>query len=283
MESNQLFSASQFGFRKKHSTLHPLIHFMNCVTKSINNREYALAIFCDLRKAFDTVDHVILLKKLKKLGIHGTELKWFEDYLLNRQQFVSINGTSSNLLCILLGVPQGSILGPLLFLIYINDLPLCSKLWSFLFADDTTLLASNSNLSDLFAFVNQEFRKVVYYFRAHKLVLHPDKTVFMIFSNRNLSELDENVYIDNNNFDENYALNLKTPILCVNTLQSPKVKFLGIMLDPHLNFRAHIKQVSVKISNTLYHTVPAIKIASPIGKLAFFKVAALHVKTDIET
>jgi ribonuclease P/MRP protein subunit RPP40 len=120
-----------------------------------------LAIFCDLRKAFDTVNHGILLKKLSKVGVHGTELKWLENYLSERKQFVQVNGSPCNLLNILLGVPQGSILGPLLFLIYINDLPLCSKLCSYLFADDTTILASKLSTDALFTFINEEFRKIV--------------------------------------------------------------------------------------------------------------------------
>jgi hypothetical protein len=262
LELNNLLSNSQFGFRKNHSTLHPLVHFMNFLTTASNNRDHALAIFCDLRKAFDTVDHSILLKKLRKIGVHGTELDWFKHYLTDRQQFVTINGASSNLLSILLGVPQGSILGPLLFLIYINDLPMCSKLISFLFADDTTLLASNANINQLFSFVNEEFKKIVYYFRAHKLVLHPEKTVFMLFSNINAADIGENIYIDNNNFDNTYNLALKSPILCVNTLPSPKVKFLGVLLDPNLNFKSHIKSVSAKISNSLYHLRAAKNILS---------------------
>ena len=115
---NNLISPSQYGFRKKHSTLHPLVHFLNFVSTSLDKKEHSIAIFCDLRKAFDTVDPVILLKKLKKLGIRGVELLWFQDYLTNRKQFVNINGCNSFLLSVLLGVPQGSILGPLLFLIY---------------------------------------------------------------------------------------------------------------------------------------------------------------------
>jgi hypothetical protein len=114
LETNNLLAATQFGFRKEHSTLHPLIHFLNFVSNSNNKKKYAMAIFCDLQKAFDTVHHNTLLQKLKKVGIHGIELKW-----LNRHKFVSINGISGGLLNILLGVPQGSVLGPLLFLIYI--------------------------------------------------------------------------------------------------------------------------------------------------------------------
>ncbi len=101
----------------------------------------------------------------------------------NRKQFVYLNGKSSSLLEILLGVPQGSILGPILFLVYINDLPLSSLLKSLLFADDTALLASGSNIEALTDFVNEEFHKVVYYFIKNRLSLHPEKTKFMIFSN----------------------------------------------------------------------------------------------------
>jgi len=110
------------------------------LTKANNKRLYTIAIFCDLQKGFDTVDHKILLKKLEGLGVRGIELKWFESYLSNRKQFVTLDGVNSILLDIILGEPQGSILGPLLFLIYINDLLLCSSLDDSLFADDTTLL-----------------------------------------------------------------------------------------------------------------------------------------------
>ncbi len=164
LDAEKILSKFQFGFRKSHSTSHAMVHFMNSISQAINAKKHTIAIFCDLRKAFDTVDHPILLKKMYKMGIRDTELAWFKDYLSNRKQFVFIDGNSSSLLDILLGVPQGSILGPLLFLLYINDLPLCSTLLSILFADDTTLSASGEDLITLTEHVNTEFQKVCEFF-----------------------------------------------------------------------------------------------------------------------
>jgi hypothetical protein len=144
---------------------------------------HVIAKFCDLRKAFDTVDHKILLQKHKKLAVRGVALEWFRHYLSDRKQFVFLNGKCSSLLNILLGVPQGSILGPMLFLIYINDLPAASSLFCSLFADDTKLLASGPDIYALTTFVNEEFQKVVQYFRLHKMALHPSKTQFLLFTN----------------------------------------------------------------------------------------------------
>jgi Reverse transcriptase (RNA-dependent DNA polymerase) len=153
LENNNLISNSQYGFRKAHSTIHPLVKFLNFITKAFNEKEHCLAIFYDMRKAFDTVDHEILLTKLHNLGIQGTELNWFKNYLTGRKQFVFINGTSSNLHDILLGVPQGSILGPLLC-IHINDLDKISEFFTSLFADDTKLLAKHRDPGRLCDFVN---------------------------------------------------------------------------------------------------------------------------------
>ena len=176
----------QYGFRKDHATVHSMLHFVNHISSALEKKEHTIAIFCDLRKAFDCVNHKILFIKLEKMRIINIDFQWFKNFLfLHREQFVYINGTSSNLTFCNSGVPQGSILGPLLFIIYINDLPGCSKFLALLFADDTTLLMSHEDIDILMQQANNEFLKIVTFFRSHKLSLHPLKTKFMIFSNSN--------------------------------------------------------------------------------------------------
>ena len=137
----------------------------------------------------------------------GTELEWFKSYLKNRKHFVSIKNKSSPLLDILLGVPQGSILGPLLFLLYINDLPLSSRFLALLFADDTTLLYTHGNLKILEETVNNELSKICDYFRSNRMVLHPDKTKFILFTRSNV-RADLNLFCNNNNLDQELAENV---------------------------------------------------------------------------
>jgi len=254
LETNSLISNFQFGFRKEHSTIHPLIKFHNFIAETLDKKEHAIAIFCDLRKAFDTVNHLILKNKLQKLGIRGTLYNWLCNYLDDRQQFVYINGISSKNIEIKIGVPQGSILGPLLFLLYINDLSSCSKLLTLMFADDTTLLASNSNIETLFEIVNQEFYKVVTFFRDNKLALHPKKTNFLLYSNSHTAKSTRlNLFINNCNPGETFDNALATPITRVHgTDQDPAVKFLGVYFDPELNFKYHISLMRGKISSGLF-------------------------------
>lgn len=156
----------QYGFRKNHNTNHPMLHFLDRIYNSMNKEtpEFTIGIFIDLKKAFDTVNHDILLKKLDFYGFRSVSNLWFKNYLSGRTQFVSIKGVDSDNKEMICGVPQGSVLGPLLFLLFINDLPQATDFFTLLFADDTTLQLSGSNLEDLYCKANTELLKAQKWF-----------------------------------------------------------------------------------------------------------------------
>ena len=159
------------------------------ISLAIDNREYAIGIFIDLSKAFDTINHSIMIRKLEYYGIRGIALDWFNSYLKSRQQYVFLNGVSSSLKPINCGVPHSSILGPMLFILYINDIVNCSNIWKFLlFADDTNLFYKNRDLLDLERVVNVELRvsKLSVWFKANKLSLNVKKTNFILFWCKNI-------------------------------------------------------------------------------------------------
>ena len=185
LELNKLIYKHQYGFQRNKSTEHHLIHLSNFVSKAINENKYCIGVFLDLKKSFDVCSHTILLKKFKKLGISGTPMKWFKSYLSDRKQCVEVNGKISNEKDISISVLQGSILGPILFLCYINDLPGSTLLYTLLFADDTACLAAGNNLPELINYINTELNKIAVRFRANKMAVNAEKTKYIIFHTKN--------------------------------------------------------------------------------------------------
>ena len=171
------------------------------------------------------------------MGVCDIELCWFQNYLENRKQYVFLNGHSSSLLNIDTGVPQGSILGPLLFLIYINDLPDASSFITFLFADETTLLYSHENIDKLISIVNSEFQKVVQFFRQQKHSLHPLKTKFFVFSNSPVvKNMNIQLFINcNNDYETDPLKCFLIPRVSPND-DIPAVRFLVVFFYQYLNF-----------------------------------------------
>ena len=173
LESHSILYENQFGFRKKNSTEYALMDITEKIKETIDSGKFGCGIFIDLKKAFDTVNHKILLSKLEHYGVRDVLLNWFESYLTGRKQFVSFNGESSDLKNISCGVPQGSVLGPLLFLIYINDLPNVSeKLKFFLFADDTNIYYESNDLKDLENVINCELKHLSLWLKVNRLALN---------------------------------------------------------------------------------------------------------------
>ena len=176
LELHNVLYSMQFGFRASHSINHALISMKEKIKESLDNRRFGCGIFLDLQKAFHTINHEILLDKLEHYGIRGPALNWFRSYLSDRKQYVSVNGFNSNLLSVTCGVPQGSVLGPLLFLIFINDLPNSSpKFCFYLFADDTNIHFEADKISELEKVVNKELGNVKQWLDANRLSLNIEK------------------------------------------------------------------------------------------------------------
>ena len=183
LEKNNLLSKHQYGFRRNSSSTHTLCNIYEKLLKSVDNSLYTCCVFLDLTKAFDTVDHQILLDKLERnYGIRGLALQLMESYLSSRQQYSKIPPYKSKLGKITCGVPQGSSLGPLLFLLYVHDLPLVSQFDTTLFADDTYLTLSGKSLSGLELKANNELRKIDSWMRSHKLSLNYSKSCYTVIN-----------------------------------------------------------------------------------------------------
>jgi hypothetical protein len=257
LEDNNLIYAHQYGFQHNKSTQHNLIQLTNFINTALNDKKYAIGIFLDLKKAFDVCSHSILIRKLQKLGIRDTALKWFTSYLQGRQQKVDINGSISSSRALDISVLQGSILGPILFLCYINDLHCNTNLFTSMFADDTACADADSDLNSLIARANTELKRIALWFRANKMVVNISKTKFIIFHNKGKT-VDMNglsvVYDDNEPLGadphlvvplERYHSNHENP-------DCRAYKLLGIYLDETLSFNHHTNFLCNKLNRSLF-------------------------------
>lgn len=235
-DSNNIFYNHQYGFRSCKSTVQAILHQLQYTYDHLDDGDLVFSIFLDFRKAFDCVDHSILLSKLKFYGVGELALSWFRSYLSGRCQYVSVDGGESSRCDVTAGVPQGSIIGPLLFLIFINDFYSCSTIFKFiLFADDSTLSYhfAKDQVTAAQVIINRELANVNRWLHSNKIQLNNDKTKYMIFSLKG-------------DFQFPDILINGASIECVN-----KIKFLGVNIDSHLTFDAHIDYIISKVSRSL--------------------------------
>lgn len=226
----KLLSPSQYGFQNGKSTSYAILDVITQISSSLAENNHAITIFLDFAKAFDTVNHSILLKKLEHYGIRGINNKWFQSYLSDRKQSVSVSNVLSEPLNITCGVPQGSILGPILFLLYINDISNASSLFQFtLFADDTCLFLKHNNKKELFKTTNNELIKVCDWLIANVLSLNVLKSNYLFFSRDDNGDISD-IQI------AGQSLN-----------REKSVRYLGIIIDEDLSWNDHLKSISSKI------------------------------------
>ena len=245
LNSQNLLFDHQYGFRPKHGTIHPILHLLNSCAESNNKhpKELLLSVFCDLSKAFDVISHDIMLKKLEHLGFRGVILDWIQNYLTDRLQYVEIDNIKSNVCQIQCGVPQGSILGPLHYLIYVNDIKHATSGNILSFADDTSLFLSDSDVSSLFRRSNIEVNNLFNWFCANKLCLNPTKTKYIVIKpNNHICHYDNlSIMINGTKLSQ-----------IGNQFDEQSTTFLGVYIDESLSWKHHINHINKKISRALF-------------------------------
>ena len=256
----------QFGFREKYSTTLALIEIVDNIRREVDIGKSVIGIYLDLSKAFDCVNHDKLLEKLNHCGIRGVANSWFKSYLSNRTQKTYVNGVYSSSKSVPVGVPQGSVLGPVLFLIYVNDIKhVLAHNQLRLFADDTNVFISGNNINAMQVDAQLALSKLAVWFEANQLTLNISKTCFTVFSKK----------IKN--------LDIKLQLKGHDIPQVVSAKYLGIILDKDLNFKPHciyIKSKLLKLTSVMHH------LSSFIGKddvrRIYYAYIFPHIKYAIE-
>lgn len=232
LKENRILFDSQYGFRSGHSCEHALLEAQNFLNVTLDKNQIAALLLIDFSKAFDMVDHEILLNKLDHYGIRGINLSWFRSYLTGRQQYVHVSGVGSERLHLKYSVPQGSILGPILFILYVNDLPEISKLAKFIFfADDANIIVTGQNFIEIQEKINELLNTIDRWVKLNGLKLNIKKTKFMIFTNRRDPVHSFNIHFNGVNID-----------------RVDSERFLGVILQSNLSWNKHITSLASKIS-----------------------------------
>jgi len=255
----------QFGFRSHHSTSLAILEVVDFCYENVSNKNHVLGIYIDLQKAFDTVNHDILLYKLQHYGIRGHLYNWFKSYLSQRKMYTVVNGVKSNESPISVGVPQGSVLGPLLFLISMNGISkVCDTLK--LFADDTNLFLADRSLQALGKDANQYLKELNRWFLVNKLSINVDKTCYTLF---------------NFNKNKNVNINLKIDNKIINKVEC--CKYLGIFIDEKLNWSDHIDFVYNKLLKfaSIFYKLRDILPFAVIRQL-YFALVYPHINYGVE-
>ena len=232
--ANKLLTPQNSGFKKNESAMNQLIHLTTLIYNGLKDNKKIAAVFLDISKAFDRVWHDGLIHKLNKVGVHGKLLKWLKSYLSKRSQRVLINGKFSSFIEITSGVPQGSILGPLLFLIYFNDIVDDVKNHIFLFADDTTIVSINSTWENVQFSLNEDLKKIEKWSSDWLTSFNPSKTEFMLISNKPL---------------HNCLFELKLNDNILSKVQTHK--HLGLIFNSELTWKDHIIYTCKRVSKRL--------------------------------
>ena len=235
LDKYNLLHPSQSGFRKKHSCQTALTSLVEQWLSNINNDEFNGVIFVDFKKAFDVIDRNLLLRKLALYGMSDCVMDLLSSYLSNRQQCVSVDAHTSSLSTMKHGIPQGSVLGPILFSLYINDLPLCIKALCELFADDTSLHDHHIDLNTLHASLQNSLDNLTDWTEMNHMALHPDKTKFMLITTRQKRQ--------------NIVSHFHPLTVQGTTIEEvQKHRVLGVIIDNNLSWTPHVKSLCKKIS-----------------------------------